>query len=249
MTRALWALLLLVATGCSTVDPERDPGRSATGPIFLVHGIWPDRESWWIDEMVVALRKRDLEAIPIPYATFVSGYVFDYGTEASADKIAEFERTTRALHRTTQCAVPLTFQGVGFSAGTAILMMATERGVTFEQVHFAGSPIPLFSKRLARAVGEERIKALINYYSPLDMITYVFLGSGAFGYHGASKAAERIENRRHWGFHIPPWTNHEARLRVVEELAALGKGRPRHTCFDELAFRQWYMAARQTLRD
>lgn len=242
-------LVLALLAGCSTVDPEREPGRSAVGPVFLVHGIWPDREGWWIDEMVVALRKRDLEAIPIPYGTFVTGYVFDYGTVGPADRLAELERELRARHAKTACVVPLKLNAVGFSAGTAIIMMAAERGARFERVQFAGSPIPFYSERLARQLREDRIRRLVNYRSLFDLMVYPFLGIGAFGYEPDGPIAERVENRRHWGFHIPPWTGHVGRERVVADLSALATDGARHGCFDDKAFKAWYMRAREAARE
>lgn len=249
------ALLLgvacLLSSGCvSAVRGDEAPGRAAIGPVFLVHGIWPDGVDWWCDDVEAALRRQGVEGIRVPHTSFVAGYLFGFGTDLPADRLADFERKLRVRHRGTGCPAPLRLCGVGFSAGTEVLTKAAERGVRFERVYFAGSPLPVWSQTLARPLREGRILNLVNYHSPVDLVTLVTFGSGIYGYRGLDdRLADRVENRLHWRSHAQPlWDDEEVVEQVAAEIADLARG-PAHTCFDHPEFWAWYQEATRKLRD
>ena len=54
LRRALQACLvvwLASLVGCTTASPPGAPMASPVGPVFLVHGIWPDNADWWMDDV------------------------------------------------------------------------------------------------------------------------------------------------------------------------------------------------------
>jgi pimeloyl-ACP methyl ester carboxylesterase len=203
--------------------------------VFLVHGLWPDSDAWWMPGVEEALQRRGIEAIAVPYRAFVLEYLLGFGTDRPADRIAAFVAQLEERHARTTCPAPLRFRAIGYSAGTVVLSKAAERGVAFDRVYFAGSPLPFWTQP------PERLGSVINYYSLLDGLVWVSLGSGQFGLSAAQ------ENRLCWRWHlIPLWLDRDEVERVADELEQ-GAAGPPHTCFDEAEFRAWYLEARERL--
>ncbi|HBP20014.1 MAG TPA: hypothetical protein DEA08_19780, partial [Planctomycetes bacterium] len=147
------------------------------------------------------------------------------------------------------CEAELRLAGLGFSAGTAVLGKAAERGATFERLYFAGSPVPAWADWLEDQLREGRIKRLINYYSLLDGVTGALAGCGTLGFHAEGPLAARVENRRHWWPHwLPFWDDEDYVREVVDELVASCEGAHPHTCFAEPAFQAWFQEAKRRLR-
>ncbi|MGE0710753.1 MAG: hypothetical protein AB7N76_27845 [Planctomycetota bacterium] len=251
-TPPLLALLLALSAlpGCVGAPPaEPTQARSPAGPVVLVHGIFPDSVSWWIDEVQAELHRRGVQTLPVGYESFVFGYLTGLGTDGPADRIAALEQGLRLRHARAACRARLQLAGVGFSAGTAVLEKAAERGVRFQRLYFAGSPLPLWSGALEEQLREDRVGVLVNYYSPLDGVVNGLLGMGAFGFRGAGPAAARVENRLHWRPHwLPLWDDEDEVHAVCAELVrAAGEGPP-HTCFEDPAFAAWFREAKARLR-
>ncbi len=235
--------------GCSaTRVPVDQPGTSPAGFVFLVHGIWPDNGDWWVDDAAAALHRYGIEGLPVPYRTFVGGYLFGYGTSPPADRVAQFAHALQRRHGKTGCAAPVRLHGVGYSAGTMVLTKAAERGVCFERVYFAGSPIKFWDGDLECVLVEGRILHLVNYYSPTDLLVWMSCGSGVFGYHGGGPAQDVVENRLHWKTHFTPLWDDDLRVQnMAKELARLEVG-ARHTCYEVPWYRKWYAEAKEKLR-
>lgn len=228
--------------------PPGPPATSSAGPVFLVHGVWPDSEDWWVDDVAAALEARGLEPLPVPYFCFIPGYLFGYGTTPPADRIARFVEQFDEQHARTQCETPVRWNGIGFSAGTMVLTKAAERGVSFERLYFAGSPIPMWANYLREPLNDGRIQNLINYYSPTDLLVWMTCGAGIYGFHRGGGGQRRVVNRLHWWTHFTPlWDREVVVNRVVDELAESARGSP-HTCFERPWFRRWYETARDVLR-
>jgi hypothetical protein len=242
--------LLLVLAGCSSYVPLDPPGPSAVGPVFVVHGIWPDGEGMWADEVIARLQEEGVEALPVRHLSFVLGYLLDYGTDGPADRIAEFEREMRSRHARTSCRAPLRLSGVGFSAGTAILQKAAARGVHWETLVFGGSPLPSWSRSLLVVLREGRVGRLINYYSPIDPIVFWTCGAGIYGFHaGGALVQASVENRLGWNLHWPEFWEDDELPRLIDDLLPDdGRAARPHTCYQDATYLEWFRAARVTLR-
>ena len=242
-------IALLLLAGCSVRVPSEIPGPSAAGPVFLVHGIQPDGVDWWVDDMEMALRRRGVEAVPVSYWCFLFGYLFGYGTDGPADRIAAFVSGMEARHARTDCPAELRFNGVGFSAGTMVLVKAAERGARFRRVYFGGSPIKLWDGDLRAVLRDGRFGELVNYYSPLDLVVIFTMGSGMYGYQGADRRDKRrVHNRLHWRHHFAPtWWDDDRTERIADEIVRhCGRGQE-HTCFQDRWFREWYLAEKRRM--
>lgn len=249
VARALVALALVALAGCSSYVPLDPPGPSPVGPVFVVHGIWPDGEGLWADEVIADLQEVGIEALPVRHLTFVLGYLFDYGTDEPADRIADFEREMRLRHARTSCRATLTVRGIGFSAGTAVLQKAAARGVRFETLVFGGSPLPSWSRSLLAVLREGRVGRLVNYFSPIDPVVLFTCGSGIYGFHaGGDPVQAHVENRLGWNLHWPEFWEDDERARLVQELVAEGDRGPLHTCYEDPDYLQWFREARAKLR-
>lgn len=247
------ALLLGLAllTGCVTAPPAEpsEPSTSPAGPVFLVHGIWPDSVSWWIDEVQEELHARGIQTLPAGYTTFVFGYLSGLGTDGVADRVAATEHALRRRHASTGCEAELRLFGLGFSAGTAVLGKAAERGARFERLYFAGSPIPAWADWLEQQLREGRIERLVNYYSLLDGVTGALAGCGTLGFHAEGPLATKVENRHHWRPHwLPFWDDEDYVREVVDEIVASARGGRPHRCFSQPAFQAWFLEAKRRLR-
>jgi hypothetical protein len=248
-------LLLLILTGllagCVSVrDMGAPPVRGPVGPVFLVHGIYPGTEDLWVDDLEVELERRGVEAIPVAYRTFVTGYLFGYGTAPPAEHLARFVELQTDYHPRTDCEAPLDYQGVGYSAGTRVLLEAANLGVRFERLVYAGSPVPAWDSELAGHLASGQVGALVNYYSALDGITFLLGGAGSFGFRGAEGEAEsRVDNRSHWRHHFLPLYWDDDQLRELADELAVEHAGPLHTCYDQAWYRTWYQAAKRSLLD
>ena len=242
-------ITVLILVGCrSASHVVCAPGPSPVGPVFLVPGVWPDGPSMWIDDVQALLRQRGIEGIQVPHDCFVFGYMFGYGTNGPADRMADFAEQFQVQHASTGCQAELRFCGIGLSAGTMMLLKAAERGVHFERVYFGGAPLSFWNADLARTLDEGRIHTLLNYYSPVDLVVAFTCGAGMFGYSGAKgETRSHVQNRRHWSYHAwPLWWNEARAESVVDEIAQVAQG-PRHTCFQVSWFREWYLDAKERI--
>lgn len=243
--------LALLASGCVSAPPAEPsaPCTSPAGPVFLVHGIWPDSVSWWIDEVQEELHARGIQTLPAGYTSFLFGYLSGLGTDGVADRIAETERALRCRHAATGCEAELRLAGLGFSAGTAVLAKAAERGASFERLYFAGSPISARAGWVDRQLREGRIRRLVNYYSLVDGVTGALAGCGTLGFHASGPAASQVENRRHWWPHwLPFWDDEDYVREVVDELVASARSARPHRCFSQPGFQAWFLEAKRRLR-
>jgi hypothetical protein len=242
-------LFFILLSGCAGGPAPRahsfEPGRSAAGIVFIVHGIWPD--GWWVEDLARALRARGLEPLPVEHTTFAWGVVLGYGTDGPAERIASFARKLEVRHRATGCTVPLRYEGVGYSGGTVVLLKAAERGVPLARAWFGGSPIACYSGDLERALADGRIGRLVNYWSIADGVVNPLFGAGALGFRGGP--AERIENRAHARPHVVPvFEDREVAAELAAEIAREARGAPAHACFDDARFSRWFMNEKERLR-
>jgi hypothetical protein len=257
--RPLWAglqlsvflcvLLPLGCVGAPPAEPSLTSPVSAAGPVVLVHGIWPDSVSWWVDDVQAELHDRGVRTLATGYTSFVFGYLTGLGTDGAADRVAATEHALRVRHARTDCSARLALAGIGYSAGTAVLAKAAERGARFERLYFGGSPIPAWSGALATQLEEDRIGLLVNYCSLLDGVANLLFGAGALGFHGAGPAMSRVDNRWHWRPHwLVLWDSEEVVSEVVDEIVAAAEGDEPHSCFADPAFEAWFLEAKRRLR-
>ena len=165
-------------------------------------------------------------------------------TDAPADRLADFVSILQKRHVATGCPAELRFNAIGYSAGTEVILKAADRGIVFQRVYFGGSTIGVWSGWLRDALRENRIRFLVNYHSPLDLLVCWLLGSGQFGYAGES----RVENRSHAHTHLDPLFDHEDILRTIADEFDRAKSGPEHTCFEQPEYRDWYREAKRKLR-
>jgi hypothetical protein len=249
------AALALALFACATDPGIRAasylPRRSAAGFVFLVPGIWPDRAGtggFWISEQARALRAVGVEPLPVEHRTFLWGVALGYGTKRPAEKIAAFARALEVRHRETGCPVPPRLHGIGYSAGTIVLLEAIARGASLDRLYFGGSPIFAWSGRIEAAIAARRLGTLVNYCSIFDGAASATLGCGAFGFRG--DGGGRAENRPHLRTHLEPvFCDGEVARAVAGEIAAAGRGERPHVCFDDPRFLRWFIAARERLLD
>lgn len=246
----LAALLLL--TGCAAPGARSrllEPILAPKGFAFLVPGIWPDatRTNLWVPAQARALERRGVAALPVDYTCFLPGYVLGHGTDRPAARIAAFVRALEAEHAATGCAAPLRLSAIGFSAGTMVLLKATEAGAALDRVYYGGSPLSLVSGRLEEAMRAGKMAALVNYCSPFDGVVGGVLGCGCFGFLG--EGAGRVENRGHLHHHLDPVFQGEEADRVAREIAAGGRAGPAHTCVEDARFAAWLREAARALAE
>jgi len=241
--RSVLAAALALLSACSGPEyPPTPPGDHPLGPVFLVHGSWPDFAGLWADDMAEALRARGIEGVLVPCFMLVG-----LGTGAPGERIAAFEAQLRYRHARTDCAAPLRLGGVGYSSGTDVLLVAAEEGAQLERVVFGGSPLSLWNGDLEDQLVAGRIEHLVNYFSPFDGLVWITFGSGQYGYHTGGSGQPRVDNRVHFWLHVTPLFNRDGYVEeVVEDLARL-EG-PRHTCYADPDYRAWYEDARERLR-
>ncbi len=251
---SLWLVVLVAAAGCASPparaarDPLEKPLEARGGAVVLLHGIWPDGR--WYEEAEPAFRAAGLETVPVHYSTFLVGYMFGFGTDDPADRLARFVRAAEARHARLSCPAPLRWHTVGFSGGTVAALKAAWRGVRFETAHFGGSPIPCFSPALTSAVREGKIGAVKNYWSLFDGVTGWGWGMGQFAYHGEADDGKPlpIENVPLAYYHLFPPFDGELSGRIAREIqdAARASKAPAHRCFADPDFNAWWR--RQTDR-
>lgn len=246
------ALVLALAPGCAFLGAPAprsrplEPAPSAAGFAFIVHGIWPD--GYWVPDQALALRRHGVEPLPVEYTSFLAGYVLGHGTDRPAAKIVAFARALLARHGASGCPTPVRLHGIGFSAGTMVLLKSAEAGGALERVYFGGSPLPAWSGRLEDVLAAGGIAALVNYCSPFDGIVGATLGCGTLGFLGERRG--RVENRGHLRHHlVPVFADAEVADRVAREIAAGARGAAPHRCFEDPAFASWFRSAQTRLAD
>lgn len=238
------ALCTLSLTACVGDPPPSGPlGDHPLGPVFLVHGSWPDNAYLWVDELQEALHAAGIESILVPHAIVVG-----LGTDAPAERIAAFHGELVTRHARTTCRAELNLAGVGYSSGSDVLLESCLKGTPYARCDFGGSPLALWNGDLSRAIKSGSLRHLVNYFSPFDGMMWVTFGAGIYGYHGAGW--EQVDNRLHFWPHVMPLFNRGYMIeRLVDEYrAGTRAGAPRHTCSEDPRYARWYRAARERLR-
>lgn len=234
------ALVALLTACVGPALPEGPPGDAPLGPVFLVHGSWPDNPWLWVDDLQEALQAAGVASLSVPH-----GVVVGIGTDAPTGRLAGFAQELQAEHSRTRCRAPLRLVGVGYSSGTDVLLHAGTAGVPFDRCYFAGSPLALWNGELRQALRAGAIRRLVNYFSPLDGLMWMTAGAGIFGYHGAGWT--QVDNRLHFWPHVTPlWNRGYMVERLVDELTR--EPGPRHTCYQEPWYLDWYRGAAERLR-
>lgn len=237
---AATTLVVLLSACVGPPPPEGRPGDAPLGPVFLVHGSWPDNPWLWVNDLQEALHAAGVASLSVPH-----GVVIGIGCDAPASRLAAFARELAAQHGRTRCPARLRLVGVGYSSGTDVLLRASTAGVPFARCYFGGSPLALWNGELRQALRSGGLGRLVNYYSPLDGLMWMTAGAGIFGYHGAGWA--QVDNRLHlWPHVMPLWNRQSLVERLIEELAR--EPGPRHTCFQEAWYLDWYRVAGERLR-
>lgn len=210
------------------------PGNSGAGPVLLLHGALPDHPSWWAANMAKAFNARGIEALSVPYSIFTINYLLNTGMNSPASRIGKFQFDLHLAHARTGCKNELKFYGVGFSAGTEVLLKSTYYGASYRRLYFAGSPISAWNEDLKVAL-HYKIGSLINYYSPLDLLVWLKGGAGAFGFHNHPCVDNRIHPWPHW---TVIWRSNHYINSVVDEIA--NDALMAHTCWNDQVYIKSY---------